>query len=60
MAVEIKELIIRATVDYQQQGGDKGDKDNKATPGAKDQDQSALVEACVRQVLKILKQKEQR
>ncbi len=60
MAVEIKELIIRATVDYQQEGGDKGGKENKAASGAEDQDQSALVEACVKQVLKILKQKEQR
>jgi hypothetical protein len=58
MAVEIKELIIRARVDY---GSSK-----ETMPKSEAADLSslpseeAMVKACVKQVLKILKQKKKR
>jgi hypothetical protein len=57
MAVEIKELVIRAVVDYRQES-------EKNSPGAssqdRDLDQEAIVEACVRRVLKILNRSNKR
>ena len=54
MPVEIKELVIRAVAT---EGSSSGD----ASAGkAVSADQQALVEACVRRVLKILKQTKER
>lgn len=60
MAVEIKELIIRATLE-DSADGKKGQAEKKegSTPSG-ESEQSAIVEACVKQVLKILKQQQQR
>ncbi len=53
MPVEIKELVIRAVVTVEQEGGDA-----PSTP--ENDEQQALIEACVRKVLKILKQSSER
>lgn len=57
MAIEIKELIIRAQVNY-------GEKKEESSPGYADQptesSNEALVQDCVKQVLKILKKQQQR
>ena len=57
MAVEIKELVIRAVVDYPSQQGKDA---TEANEPANSQGQPDIVEACVKQVMKILKQKQQR
>ena len=65
MPVEIRELIIRAVVD---DGNDKGEGASSHQQGAKPApvreaaypDTDALVEECVRQVLKILKKNGER
>ena len=55
MAVEIRELIIRAVVD--KEGGDV----NSERPLANTPDQvERIVEECVQQVMKILRRKEER
>ncbi|MCB0614918.1 MAG: hypothetical protein H6573_23895 [Lewinellaceae bacterium] len=57
MAVEIKELIIRAVVDYRQE-------DEKSNPGAaqgsQEVDKEAIIQACVRQVLRIINRSNKR
>ena len=59
MAVEIKEVIIRATVDYPSSA--QSVEESPIEPSLnKEADQSLIVNACVKQVLKILRQKEKR
>lgn len=53
MPVEIKQLIIKATVEEQ-----PSDQNSVSLPGPADQ--ATLVEACVRQVLRILKKTKER
>ena len=54
MPVEIKELVIRAVVTEEKKEGAEA----SATP--ENDDQQALIDACVRKVLKILKQSSER
>ena len=56
MPVEIRELIIRAVVAADTDCGD----DESAQASEADQDQAAIVQACVRQVLRILKKEKER
>lgn len=52
MPIEIKELVIRAVVD---------NPDERAATAAPDQvDVGAIVEECVRQVLRVLKRQQER
>lgn len=53
MPIEVKELIIRATVEDKPA---KGERQSKPKP----QDTSALVEECVEQVLEILRKERER
>ena len=55
MPIEIKELIIRAiAVEKPEDGKDDSDRDTSPEPD------DAVVQACVRQVLNILKQSRER
>lgn len=55
MPIEIRELIIRAVVK------DESNLPQKAEDDAREpQDQQAVIEECVKQVLKILKRKQER
>jgi len=54
MPVEIKELIIRTQIDYP----DAKEQSPASVPT--DYDPSLIVESCVKQVLKILKQEQKR
>ncbi|MFK7787448.1 MAG: DUF5908 family protein [Crocinitomicaceae bacterium] len=54
MAVEIKELVIRAIV------SDNESSDNGSTPAVSEVNKEALVQECVDQVLKVLKNKNRR
>lgn len=55
MPLEIRELIIKATVDGQ--GGDAG---AAATGGGSEQSKEELINLCVEKVLEILKEKAER
>lgn len=55
MPVEIKELVIRATTTMETEN----DKELSQKENAVD-DKEAIIQACVKQVLKILKQKKER
>jgi hypothetical protein len=56
MPVEIKELIVRAVVEP-----DRGSRrDAPSARSAQNDESEALVEACVRQVLKILERSKER
>lgn len=57
MPVEIKELVIRTVVDYSSEEGEI-DTANASMP--LEQDTSAIIQSCVKQVLKILKQEQKR
>ena len=54
MPVEIKELVVRAVVTEDQKEG------AEAPPTPENVEQQALIEVCVRKVLKILKQSSER
>ena len=56
MPVEIKELVIRAVVDL---GRGRGPDDERRRPGRPGR-REAIVQACVRQVLRILEKKRER
>jgi hypothetical protein len=58
MAVEIKELVIHAEVDYQPAG--ENEQDQIEEPSMPELDMDAIVEACVKRVMKIMKQNQQR
>jgi hypothetical protein len=59
MPVEIKELVIRAVV--QQEAGQAPAAGGAAHgPGAEDEDREAIVEAAVKEVLRILKASKER
>jgi hypothetical protein len=55
MPVEIKELVIRAVVTTQAEEGPSEPRDQRELP-----DRETIVEDCVRQVLKILKESKER
>ncbi|MCO6488184.1 MAG: hypothetical protein J5I98_07190 [Phaeodactylibacter sp.] len=57
MPVEIKELVIRAVVDYRQEGEKNND---SAAPGKQEMDKDAIIQACVRQVLRIINRSNKR
>lgn len=56
MPLEIRELVIRAQVDESQ--GPQGS--GQERPALTDEEQAALVKACVEQVMQIIKDKEER
>jgi len=60
MAIEIKELVIRAVVDYSSSGNEKGQIPPDEQPDHEEIDQSAIIDACVKQVLKIIERKQKR
>jgi hypothetical protein len=55
MAVEIRELVIRAVIKNERNPYQGAKSDRQEIP-----DQHAIIEACVKQVLKILKRKQER
>jgi hypothetical protein len=62
MPIEIRELVIRATIS---DAGARGDRDDEAEPGrpaagSAGLDSDALVQECVRQVLEILARERER
>lgn len=57
MAVEIKELVIRAVVDYKQES-EKSKVDEAQSRLAAEKE--AIVQACVRQVLRIINRSNKR
>ena len=58
MPVEIKELIIRAVVTAD--SGPTGQSSRPERDPDTDLDREAIIQACVKQVLRILKKKEER
>lgn len=58
MPVEIKKLIVKAVVETP--GSAQAGESNPAQGPAEVPDQEAIVKACVKQVLQILKQSKQR
>ena len=56
MPVEIKELVIRAVVDLDRGREPGQDRDGEGAPA----DREAIVQACVRQVLRILEKSRER
>ena len=57
MPVEIKELVIRATIDA---GAGGGDGDRGGGKKGKRQDREAIVSECVEQVMEIMRQQRER
>ena len=57
MPVEIRELVIRATVAAR---ADDVEIENRIEPGPPQVDEAAIVQECVRQVMRILRKKEER
>ncbi len=55
MPVEIKELVIRAVVERPARAGSES-----GGPAVAEDARSAIVEACVKQVLKVLKRSQER
>jgi hypothetical protein len=60
MAIEIKELVIRAVVDYPASGNEKGQASAREQADYEERDESAIIDACVKQVLKIIERKQKR
>jgi hypothetical protein len=63
MPIEIRELVIRATVDPGGEAGGVGPSSaSKAEPSAQfhAQDEESVVQTCVREVLRILTDKQER
>ena len=60
MAIEIKELVIRAVVDYPSSGAEKSQGSPQDPVDREEGDQSAMIDACVKQVLKIIERKQKR
>ena len=60
MPVEIKELVIRAVVEYPSSDNEKGQDSPQNQPDYEERDESAIVDACVKQVLKIIERKQKR
>lgn len=60
MAVEIKELVIRAVVNYSSSDDEKGRDSFYEQTEQEETKQAAIVDACVKQVLKIIERKQQR
>ncbi len=54
MAVEIREIVIRATIPANTEG------ENQPTTASHDTGMDTIVQECVRQVLSILKKQEER
>lgn len=57
MAVEIKELVIRAVIDYQDE---KNIPNSNSSSEVQDLDRASIVKSCVRQVLQIINRSNQR
>lgn len=60
MPVEIKELVIRAVVDYSSSGDEEKQVSPDVQPEQEERDESAIIDACVKQVLKIMERKQKR
>lgn len=58
MAVEIKELVIRAVVEYDPKEGAGDTRGRKQILG--EEEKADIVQACVKQVMKIMKKQNQR
>lgn len=58
MPIEIKELVIRATVNNKPPSGNGSA--SQQQPSGNEADQEAIISACVEQVLQILKDKVER
>lgn len=56
MAVEIKELVIRAVIDYKDEKNRNTDTSDQNT----ELDHASIIQSCVRQVLQILNRSNQR
>lgn len=59
MPIEIRELVIRATIDAESQGGGAGGKAAVAKK-ASGADREAIVSECVEQVIRILERERER
>ena len=59
MPVEIKELVVRAVAVERGEAAPTGGRD-RASRGAAEEGRDALVEACVKQVLRILRRSGER
>lgn len=60
MAIEIKELVIRAVVDYPSSDNKKKQTPSHEQAVYEEKDESAIIDACVKQVLKIIERKQKR
>lgn len=60
MAIEVKELVIRAVVDYSSSGHEKKQDSPNERSEQEESEQSAIIDACVKQVLKIIERKQKR
>jgi len=60
MAIEIKEIVIRAVVDYPSSDNQKDQSSAQNQFDYEEKDQSSIIEACVKQVLKIIERKQNR
>jgi hypothetical protein len=60
MAIEVKELVIRAVVDYSSSGDEKRQDSPNERSEQEESEQSAIIDACVKQVLKIIERKQKR
>jgi hypothetical protein len=60
MAIEIKEFVIRAVVDYSASADEKGQAPHQDRVDGEDNEQSAIIDACVKEVLKIIERKQKR
>ena len=60
MAIEVKELVIRAVVDYSSSGDEKRQDSPAERSEQEESEQSAIIDACVKQVLKIIERKQKR
>ena len=60
MAIEVKELVIRAVVDYSSSGDEKSQDSPNERSEQDEREQSAIIDACVKQVLKIIERKQKR
>lgn len=60
MPVEIRELVIRTVVSSAREEADDDSARGRGISGGADSDQDAVVQECVRQVLRILRKERER
>lgn len=61
MPVEIRELIIRAVTTMDREGDEDSPEDDSLSPlSGKDESMEAIIQECVRQVLRILRKEKER